>query len=137
MLAEIACCRSGSAHSLTRSYDRYPATKCTRLWRNTKINVRLCPTGNHEIIALQALSSPLQNRTQKVHTQARPIQNRITATMSLRGKQNKILAALTTFGVLVAANYYFKPPVPRGIAFRMNRELDQYNATPHPEQDPK
>jgi len=55
--------------------------------------------------------------------------------MSFRGKQNKILAALTTFGALVAANYYFKPPVPQTIALRMNRELDQYNATSHPEQD--
>lgn len=54
--------------------------------------------------------------------------------MSLSGKQ-KVLAALAGFGALVAANYYFKPPVPRAIALRMNRELDQYNATPHPEQD--
>lgn len=55
--------------------------------------------------------------------------------MSLRGKQNQILAVLTGFGVLVASNYYFKPPVPQAIALRMNGELDQYNATPHPEQD--
>jgi hypothetical protein len=55
--------------------------------------------------------------------------------MSLRGKQTKALAALTGFGVLVAVNYYFKPPVTRGIVLGMNRELDQYNALPHPEQD--
>ena len=58
-----------------------------------------------------------------------------TPMMSLRGKQNKILVALTGFGVLVVSNYYFKPPVPQAIELRMNRELDLYNATPHPEQD--
>jgi len=55
--------------------------------------------------------------------------------MSLRGKQGKTLAALAVFGVLIASNYYFKPSVSHSIASRMNRELDQYNATPHPEQD--
>jgi hypothetical protein len=52
--------------------------------------------------------------------------------MSLRGKQTKILAVLTGFGVLVASNHYFKPSVPQAITLRMNGELDKYNATPHP-----
>jgi hypothetical protein len=55
--------------------------------------------------------------------------------MSLREKQAKALAALAGFGVLVAVNYYFKPPVPQAIALRTRQELDQYNMTPHPEQD--
>jgi hypothetical protein len=55
--------------------------------------------------------------------------------MSLREKQGKALAALTGFGALVAVNYYVKPPLPKVIALRMNRKLDQYNSIPHPEQD--
>ena len=55
--------------------------------------------------------------------------------MSFRRKQTKALAALTGFGVLVAVNYYFKPPVPRAIALRTNRELDQYHTIPHLEKD--
>jgi hypothetical protein len=55
--------------------------------------------------------------------------------MSLRGKQPQALAAFTGFGVLVAVNYYFKPPVTRRIALGMNQELDKYNTSPHPKQD--
>jgi hypothetical protein len=94
------------------------------------------PHENREIIPSQASSDPFQYPFQN-HTSVwvQASHYRTTETMSLRAKQNNILAALTGFGALVAANYYFKPPVSQAIALRMNGELDQYNATPHPEQD--
>ena len=96
----------------------------------TSINLRLNPR-----IKSIALHYQVRSKVTPEKFSTRGSQYKATTTMSLHGKHNKLLAALTAVGVLVAANYYIKPSVPLTVALRMNRELSEYNATPHPEQD--
>jgi len=55
--------------------------------------------------------------------------------MSVQVKRNAALLVLAAVGALAAANSLTKPSKTQSIADDMRRQLDQYNATVHPEQD--